>query len=143
MLSLPLAFAVLFVTLVPIAYATAAQRAALRYGRLSLPIMLAAFAFCLSALGAWRVRAVTPITAAYQPFGSHLFWMISLYAAFLIIALLPTTFRIAKATRRSGQPFSIGRSAKEIPWFLVGLLVAFAVFLVLDVAGVRFLPGLP
>ena len=141
MLSLPLAFALLFVTVVPVAYTTAAQRAALRYGRAVLPVMLAAFAFCLSALGAWRMRAVIPTNAPYRPFESHPFWMICLYGAFLAIGLLPTTLRIASATTRSAQPFSFARSAREIPWFLLGLLVASAALLVLDLFGVRFLPG--
>jgi hypothetical protein len=103
--------------------------------------MLAAFAFGLSALGAWRIRAVTPANAAYRPFQSHLFWMISLYAAFLIIGLLPITIRIASASTHAAQRFSLARSAKEIPWFLLGLVAAFTAFLVLDFAGVRFLPG--
>lgn len=142
MQSLPVAFALLFVTVVPVAYTMGAQRAALRYGRSVLPVMLAAFGFGLSALGAWRIRAVTPANTAYRPFESHPFWMISLYAAFLIIGLLPTTIRIARATSQSTQAISFGRSAKEIPWFLLGLLAASASLFVLDFAGVRFLPGL-
>jgi len=141
MLSLPLVFALLFVTIVPVAYATVAQRAALRFGRAVIPIMLAAFAFGLSALGAWRIRALAPANAAYRPFQSHLFWMISLYAAFLIVGLLPITIRIASVSTHAAQRFSLARSAKEIPWFLLGLIAAFTAFLVLDFAGVRFLPG--
>lgn len=79
--------------------------------------------------------------SAYRPFQSHLFWMISLYAAFLIIGLLPITIRIASASTHAAQRFSLARSAKEIPWFLLGLVAAFIAFLALDVAGVRFLPG--
>jgi hypothetical protein len=140
MFALSLLFAFLALMLLPAAYAIGARNLLMRFGRSALPALLVVVSFGLSALGSWRISTVTPATAAYRPFDTNPFWMISLYAGVLMIGLLPTTIRVAKTRPGAAQPSRTRQVFGEIPWFLLGLLIAFSILMALDVAGLAFLP---
>jgi hypothetical protein len=139
--SIPFLIALLMI--VPAVYVTGARKALTHFGRPVLPALLVAFSYALSALGAWRINSVTPSHSAYRPYETNPIWMVSLYAGLLIIALLPTTLRLARSSSGPVASGSRQRVMAEIPWFVLGLVLAFSVLLVLDVMGVPFLPPSP
>jgi len=106
-----------------------------RRGGLSLLPIWAGTVLGLGALGAVRVCMVLP--AARRSFAIALG---GVYAAFLAITLVPSALALRRRTKRaptSGIGAAAGSSAA---WSLVGILVATAIALTLDVFGIPFLP---
>jgi hypothetical protein len=129
----------LFLVLFGAGYAVAGRLVLARFGRAGVAWLLLLACIGPAVFVLWRVRA-SQETATYRPFVDHPIWMTSTYAAFLLITLLPLTWRMLR-WQGAGTPMSSASYAlRAVPLTFLGILIALATFIVLDVVGVPFLP---
>lgn len=127
-----------FLALLGAGYALLAPRVRHRFGNPGLAVLLLITSLALSALAVTRIARVSA-AFPYRPAVDHPLWMGGLLAGWLLLSLLPLTLRAA-SSRTSSDRRPLAIAIAGVPWIFLGFFIALVVLLILDIAGVPFLP---
>lgn len=128
--------------LIAAVFSIAGDQVARRAGLVGLLVLWVVVAVGLGVAGTAR-RAVIEVGFRYQPARQHPLWMTLLFTIFLLLLLAPVAALLARRYRRGAEVVeerSAALAMRAALLALPGLLLATSVALVLDLAGISFLP---